>query len=147
MFTRLDISYAVQQLCLFMHTPRNAHYAFMKRVLCYIQGALHLGLHMYASSSTSTMTAYSDADWGGCPESRQSTFSYCIFLGDKLISSSSKRQSAMSQSSAEAEYRGVANAVAEVTWLRNLLLELHVHIKQAKVVIVITFLLCTSLVI
>lgn len=57
-----------------------------------------------------------------------------MFLGDNLISWSSKRQPTVSRSSAEAEYRGVANAVAEATWIRNLLLELHIPLRQASVV-------------
>ncbi|GKE88722.1 ribonuclease H-like domain-containing protein, partial [Tanacetum coccineum] len=43
------------------------------------------------------LVAYSDADWAGCPTTRRST--------------------------TEAEYRGVANAVVETCWLRNLLLD------------------------
>jgi hypothetical protein len=48
-----------------------------------------------------------------------------VFLGDNLVSWSAKRQTVVSRSSAEAEYRAVANGVAEATWLRQLLLELH----------------------
>jgi hypothetical protein len=72
-----------------------------------------------------SLVAYSDADWVGCPNTRKSTSGYAIFLGDNLVSWSSKRQVTVSRSSAEAEYRAVANAVAEATWLRQLLLELH----------------------
>nr|GEX93136.1 putative reverse transcriptase, RNA-dependent DNA polymerase [Tanacetum cinerariifolium] len=77
------------------------------------------------SSTTSTLVAYSDADWAGCPTTRRSTYGYCVFLGNNLLSWSSKRQFTISRSSAEAEYRGVANAVAETCWLCNLLRELH----------------------
>nr|GEY32449.1 ribonuclease H-like domain-containing protein [Tanacetum cinerariifolium] len=54
-----------------------------------------------------------------------STSSYYVFLGDNLLSWSSKRQHAISRSSAEAEYRGIANVIAETVWIRNLLRELH----------------------
>ncbi|KAJ9548745.1 hypothetical protein OSB04_021288 [Centaurea solstitialis] len=132
-FTRPDISYAVQQVCLFMHEPHEPHFAFLKRIIRYLQGTLSYGIRIVRSTTTS-LVAYSDADWGGCPDSRRSTSGYCVFFGDNLISWSSKRQSTVSRSSAEAEYRGVANAVAEATWVRNLLLELQLPLRQASVV-------------
>ncbi|GJR64414.1 ribonuclease H-like domain-containing protein [Tanacetum coccineum] len=52
----------------------------------------------------------------------------------KLLLMSSKRQVTLSRSSAEAEYRGVANAAAETCWLRNLLRELHTPLSTAKLV-------------
>jgi hypothetical protein len=48
-----------------------------------------------------------------------------VFLEDSLISWSSKRQPVVSRSSTEAEYRTVANGVAEAAWLCQLLQELH----------------------
>jgi hypothetical protein len=48
-----------------------------------------------------------------------------VFLGDNLVSWSSKSQNVVSRSSAETEYRAVANGVAEACWLRQLLVELH----------------------
>ncbi|GJU71159.1 copia protein [Tanacetum coccineum] len=122
-FTRPDISYSVQQICLHMHDPREKHMTALKRILRYIQGTLHYGLHLY-KSQISTLVSYTDADWGGCPDTRRSTSGYCVYLGDNLISWSSKCQPPFSRSSAEAEYRGVANVVSESCWLRNLLLEL-----------------------
>nr|GEX12200.1 phospholipase-like protein [Tanacetum cinerariifolium] len=35
-FTRPDISYAVQHVCLFMHDPREPHFSALKRILCYV---------------------------------------------------------------------------------------------------------------
>ncbi|GKF97900.1 ribonuclease H-like domain-containing protein, partial [Tanacetum coccineum] len=56
------------------------------------------------------------------------------FFGNNLLSWSSKRQPTLSRSSAEAEYCGVANAVAESCWLRNILRELHTPISFATLV-------------
>nr|GEZ05101.1 ribonuclease H-like domain-containing protein [Tanacetum cinerariifolium] len=132
-FTRPDISYAVQQVCLFMHDPREPHFSALKRILRYVRGTLSYGLQLY-SSTTSTLVAYSDADWAGCPTTRRSTSGYCVFLGNNLFSWSSKRQFTISRSSAEAKYRGVTNAVAETCWLRNLLRELHTPLSTATLV-------------
>ena len=84
-FTRPDISYAVQQVCLHMHDPREPHLAALKRILRYVRGTLHLGLLLHLSSQAD-LVVYSDADWAGCPDTRKSTSGYAIFLGDNLIS-------------------------------------------------------------
>nr|GEV62785.1 ribonuclease H-like domain-containing protein [Tanacetum cinerariifolium] len=70
----------------------------------------------------------------GCPTTRRSTSGYCVFLGNNLLSCSSKRQLTLSRSSAEAEYRGVANVVAETCWIWNLLRELHTPLYSATIV-------------
>jgi hypothetical protein len=56
-----------------------------------------------------------------------------VFLGDSLISWSSKRQTTVLRSSAEAEYRGIANVVAECSWIRQLLGELHCFVQGATI--------------
>lgn len=116
-----------------MHAPRDTHWNLLKRCLRYIRGTLAHGIHISAAPKLD-LVAYSDADWAGCPDTRRSTSGFCIFLGDSLVSWSSKRQPVVSRSSAEAEYRGVANATAECSWLRNLLQELHVNIGKATVI-------------
>ena len=63
-FTRLDITYAVQQVCLHMHDPRAPHLAALKRILRYVQGTLHLGL-LLRSSSSPYLLVCNDADWAG----------------------------------------------------------------------------------
>jgi hypothetical protein len=84
-FTRPDIAFAVQQVCLFMHDPREPHLAALKRILRYLRGTLSLGLTMRRSSPIE-LVVYTDADWAGCPDTRRSTSGYAVFLGDNLVS-------------------------------------------------------------
>jgi hypothetical protein len=95
----------------------------IKRILRYIKGTLHYALHL-ARSSSYDLVIYSDADWVSCPDTQRSTFGYCAYLGGNLVSWSSKRQHTVSNTSAEAEYRGVANTIAENCWLWQFLTEL-----------------------
>lgn len=132
-FTRPNIAYAVHQVCIYMHNPRTPHLHALKRIIRYVKGSINHGMQLVRGSATS-LTAYSDADWGGCPDTRRSTSGYCVFLGPNLVSWSAKRQPTVSRSSSEAEYKAVANAVAELTWLRNLMTELHCPINKASLV-------------
>jgi hypothetical protein len=131
--SRPDIVYGVNQACLHMHAPRDVHWNLVKRILRYLRGTINHGITISATPST-TLTVYSDADWAGCPDTQRSTSGYCVFLGDSLVSWSSKRQTTVSRSSAEAEYRAIANAAAECSWLHNLLRELHDVIDKATVI-------------
>ncbi|GKD43880.1 ribonuclease H-like domain-containing protein, partial [Tanacetum coccineum] len=89
-FTRPDISYAVQQVCLYMHDPQEPHFSTLKQILRYVRGSLDYGLQLFSSSTTS-LVVYSDANWAGCPTTRRSTSGYCVFLGNNLLLWSSKR--------------------------------------------------------
>jgi hypothetical protein len=88
--TRPDLAFVVQQACLHMHDPRTPHLMLLKRILRYVRGTATLGLHIRASSELSVI-AYSDADWAGCPNTRRSTSGFYVFLGESLVSWSSKR--------------------------------------------------------
>ncbi|GJX17600.1 ribonuclease H-like domain-containing protein [Tanacetum coccineum] len=137
-FTRSDISYAVHHVCLYMHDLREPHFSAFKRILRYIHGTLDYGLQLF-SSSTRDLVAYSDVDWAGCPTTRRSTSGYCVFLGNNLLPWSSKRQPTLSHSSAEAEYRGVANAIAETCYAVYLSYNLIQHQRTKHIEIDIHF--------
>nr|XP_020154573.1 uncharacterized mitochondrial protein AtMg00810-like [Aegilops tauschii subsp. strangulata] len=119
--------------CLYMHAPGEPHLNLVKRILRYVKGALDLGLKLHSTPAISLM-AYSDADWAGFPDTRRPSSGYCVYLGDNLVSWSSKRQATVSHSSAEAEYHAMAHAVAECCWLCQLLQEPQRPLHSATVV-------------
>lgn len=79
-FTRPDIAYVVQQVCLYMHDLHEPHFNLIKWILCYLKGTIHYCLQLYYTSPA-TLTAYSDANWAGCLDTCKSTSSYGVFLG------------------------------------------------------------------
>nr|XP_034900315.1 uncharacterized protein LOC118038130 [Populus alba] len=130
--TRPDICYPVQILSQYMDTPTNIHLATAHHVLRYIKSALGQGI-LLSSSSQIQLKAFCDSDWASCPDTRRSVTGYCIFLGDSLISWKSKKQTVVSCSSAEVEYRSMASTCSELTWLRYLLQDLCLsHLQAAQ---------------
>ncbi|KAG9457992.1 hypothetical protein H6P81_002500 [Aristolochia fimbriata] len=117
--TRPDI-YAVHVVSQFMAAPRSVHYAAVLRILRYVKGTLLQGLLM-SSASPLTLLAFSDADWAGDVTDHRSTTGYSLFLGYSPISWRSKKQSTVSRSSTEAEYRALADTTSELVWLLWLL--------------------------
>ncbi|CAN1146609.1 Retrovirus-related Pol polyprotein from transposon TNT 1-94 [Linum perenne] len=118
--TRPDICYAVQQLSQFQANPTDLHLQAAHKVVRYLKGSPGQGL-LFSSSSSLQLSGYSDSDWASCPDTRRSTSGYCVFLGSSLISWKSKKQSTVSRSSSEAEYRALAHLCCEVQWLVGLL--------------------------
>ena len=85
--TRPDITYSVNRVCQFMQAPLTAHWKAVKRILRYLAGTLHHGLHLqHSSNSHLNITGFCDADWASDVDDRHSTSGYCLFLGPNLVS-------------------------------------------------------------
>ncbi|XP_019196346.1 PREDICTED: uncharacterized protein LOC109190335 [Ipomoea nil] len=106
-----------------MHSPSTADWVALKRVLRYVNGTLHLDLKITSSLSLDTH-AYFDSDWAGNPDDRKSTSGFAVFLGTNLILWVCRKQCTVARSSTEAEYKGLVDVSAEVTWLVSLMKEL-----------------------
>ncbi|CAJ2646289.1 unnamed protein product [Trifolium pratense] len=127
--TRPDIAFPVQQLCQFLDCPTQLHYKAAHKVLRYLKGCPGSGLYFPRSSDTQ-LVGFTDADWGGCVDTRRSITGYCFFLGSSLICWKSKKQQTISRSSSEAEYRALASGTCELQWLTYLLRDLQVTLIQ-----------------
>ncbi|KAJ0520496.1 putative RNA-directed DNA polymerase [Helianthus annuus] len=123
--TRPDITYIVNVLSQFVTNPRQNHMDATTRVLQYLKSTIGQGILLPKEGGMSLLS-YCDADWLGCPMSRKSRTGYLLSLGGAPISWKSKKQSVVSRSSAEAEYRAMAATVSKVLWVRWLLSELDV---------------------
>uniref|UniRef100_A0A2N9I261 Reverse transcriptase Ty1/copia-type domain-containing protein n=1 Tax=Fagus sylvatica TaxID=28930 RepID=A0A2N9I261_FAGSY len=77
---------------------------------------------------------FTDSDWAGNPVDRRSTTGFLVFLGNNLITWSSKKQPTVSRSSTEAEYRSLAIGAAELAWIRMLLCDFGVILPSPLVI-------------
>lgn len=123
--TRPDICYTVNVLSQFMHSPRNSHFQAANRVLRYLKGTTGLGI-TYRKTGKLDLILYTDSDFAGSRVDYRSTSGYCTILGGNLVTWRSKKQSVVSKSSTEAEFRAMSKGIDEAMWIKNLLEELKI---------------------
>ncbi|XP_071723317.1 uncharacterized mitochondrial protein AtMg00810-like [Rutidosis leptorrhynchoides] len=127
--TRPDICFAINHVSQFMKQPKKSHYQAAIRIVRYIKSNPGEGLFMIRNNELE-MKAYCDSDWASCIINRRSVTGYCVKLGKSLISWRSRKQKIVSRSSSESEYRVMADTIAELMWLKGLLVKLGVKIDQ-----------------
>ena len=81
------------------------------------------------SNKNTTLTTYCDSEWASCTHTRRSVTDYMVKFGDSLLTWKSKKQTTISKSSVEAEYRSMAARVSELIWIIGLMKELGVNLK------------------
>ena len=129
--TRPDLTFAVSIVSQFMHSPRTSHLDTVYHILRYLKSCPGRGL-FYKSGVQSGLSCFTDADYAGSKSDRRSTSGFCTFHGSHLISWKSKKQAVVSRSSAEAEYRAMAQGTSEILWLRSLLTELDFSVADSS---------------
>ncbi|KAH9726802.1 hypothetical protein KPL70_008430 [Citrus sinensis] len=121
--TRTDIAYAVSIVSQFMHSPSEEHMDAVYRILRYLKCAPGKGL-LFSKNNVSNIEGYTDSDWAGDQTTRRSTSGYFTFVEGNLVTWRSKKQKVVARSSAEAEFRGMAQGVCEMLWIKNILKDL-----------------------
>ncbi|GKD82518.1 ribonuclease H-like domain-containing protein [Tanacetum coccineum] len=96
-YTRPDISYSIHCLSQFMHKPLRSHIKIALKVLRYLKSNPRKGIHI-VKQPIASLEAFVDADWAKCLATRKF--------------------------SAEAEYKAMASATSEVTWILKILKDL-----------------------
>lgn len=97
------------------------HWRLVKRILRYISGTLNYGL-LFTKSDNLDIVAFCDVDFGRDPDDRRSTIDFCVYLESNLVNWEIKSR-----------LWYLANAIAEISWLKSLLSELGIFIYKAPV--------------
>lgn len=116
--SRPDIMFAVCLCARFQSNPKQSHFIAAKRILKYLKGTQQVGL-WYPKDSSLNLVGFSDADYAGCTLDRKSTSGHCQFLGDRLISWFSKKQTSIATSTAEAEYLAAGSCCSQLLWIQQ----------------------------
>ena len=109
-----------------MSSPTIDHWTTVEQILCYLKGALGRGI-VYSNHGHNKLECFTNVDWTGSKEEMRSTSGYCVFVEGNLVSWKSKKQSVISRSSAEYEYRAMTQFVCEVMWLHQILKEVGIE--------------------
>jgi hypothetical protein len=125
--SRPDLAYSGCYLSRFMEAPRQEHLTAVKRVLRYVAGTVHWGVHYRPTGrkgAPPVLTGYSDSDLIGDINNRKSTSGLIFFFAGGPVAWQSAKQKVVALSSCEAEYIAAAAAACEAVWLSCLLAEL-----------------------
>nr|GEW25592.1 retrovirus-related Pol polyprotein from transposon TNT 1-94 [Tanacetum cinerariifolium] len=116
--SRPDLVFAVCMCAKYQASPTKKYLEALKRVFWYLRGTIKWGL-WYLKDTAMALTAYADADHAGCQDTRRSTSRSAQFLGDKLVSWSSKKQKSTAISTTKVEYIAMSGYCAQILWMRS----------------------------
>nr|GEZ99684.1 retrotransposon protein, putative, unclassified [Tanacetum cinerariifolium] len=111
--SRPDLQFAICMCARYQARPTKKHVHTVKKIFRYLRGTVNRGL-WYPKDSSVALTAFANADHAGCQDTRRSTSGSVQFLGERLISWSSKRQKSAAISSTEAEYIALSGCCAQI---------------------------------
>ncbi len=124
--TRPDISFAVGKCSRYASNLTPSHDVALKKIVRYLKGSKELGVRYgpHLKNKDGKLLGYTDASYGDCVDTRWSTSAYIYLLWNSPISWSSKRQTTLTTSTAEAKYVGKCNAGKESVFLAGSLKEI-----------------------
>jgi Reverse transcriptase (RNA-dependent DNA polymerase)/GAG-pre-integrase domain/gag-polypeptide of LTR copia-type len=124
--TRPDLSFSVSLLARFQANPGINHWSALIHVVGYIKNTLDYGL-TYSRDFSLSPTAFVDADYGGCKDTRRSTSGYIFMMAGGPVSWSSKRQATVALSTVEAEYVAMSRCAQQMAWMQSWLNEIEIQ--------------------
>lgn len=127
--SRPDISASVSILAQRVAQPRDIDLKESYRVVKYLLRTKDQSLRFGDTKTSSTLTAYTDANWAEDRTDRKSTSGFLCQVYGGLVSWSSKKQDVVAISTTESEYYALAETIREVNWLKELLTDFNIIVK------------------
>ncbi|XP_055859045.1 uncharacterized protein LOC129921301 [Episyrphus balteatus] len=124
--SRPDISFTINYLSRQVNNQKISHWKMIERVLRYLKGTTNFGIHF---GNEAKLRAYADSNYSGTEPDMISTSGILVYYSGPIVWMAQK-QSVVSISSAEAEYRSAASCKQEVCWIRRIMQELGITIKE-----------------
>ncbi|GKA74554.1 hypothetical protein Tco_0780856 [Tanacetum coccineum] len=128
---RPDIIHATCLCARYQAQPTDTHLKELKIIFCYLRGT-NIGL-WYTKDSGFELNGFSEAGYAGYQDFFKSTSSETQFLGETLVSWSSKKQDYTALSTAEAEYVSLSACCAQVLWMRTQLTDYGFHFNKVPI--------------
>nr|GEV26378.1 hypothetical protein [Tanacetum cinerariifolium] len=116
--SRPYLQFAICMCARYQARPTKKYVHAVKRIFRYLRGTAHQGL-WYPKDSSVALIAFADTDHAGYQDTRRSTSGSVQFLGERLISWSSKKKKSVAISSMEAEYIALSGCCAEILLMRS----------------------------
>ncbi|GJU72879.1 retrovirus-related pol polyprotein from transposon TNT 1-94 [Tanacetum coccineum] len=124
--SRPDLQFSICMCARYQARPTKKHLHVVKRIFWYLKGTVNRGL-WYPKDSSIAITAFADADHAGCQDNRRSTSGSMQFLGDRLVSWSSKRQKSVAISSTKDNKSAIALCCNNVQHSRSNHIDIRFH--------------------
>ena len=85
-----------------------------------MSGTTDYGLQ-YTYDTNTNLVGYSDVDWAGCIDDRNSTLGGAFYVGNNLVAWHNKKQNCVSLSTAKAESVAAKSCCTQLMWMKQIL--------------------------
>ena len=121
---RPEVAYSLKEVSRKQSAAQVYDLGAAKRTVRYLLSHRDMGLYHHTAPDQEFVEVWCDSDWAGCRETRHSTSSWQVYLGDTVIITNCKTQPRIALSSCEAEFVAMSMAMSDGKYVQELLREM-----------------------
>jgi hypothetical protein len=127
LMTRPDVTYAIGYLSRYVAEPTIVQWKILQQLLGYLVKTTELGICYKTEGNKNLVQVFTDANFGTIHGDGHDTSGVVCFIGNNLVSWSSKKQTQIAQSTLESEGWALKDGVQEGLWLKEFLQDIGMH--------------------